>query len=265
MGQSTGPRTPRGKARSSQNAAKHWIESRRILQEEQGEAAVLRSGFEEDFKPEGLIEHEIIDDLVFNRLHKRRIDIVMTREFSKATIEKAIELRENNEHSVTRYWLRLANLRGRHSLEPAERVRPDICIWALEQLIERIGERGPDPQDLELLRIVYGDQPTEHAALTMHMLADAKAVQTQKEQDAMTTLEKLRESILKMLETEIEAQRNRMELANDLVAIECASDLQEPTPNTLETLQRYRTANMREFTHLLDSLERVRRLRQNAA
>ena len=49
----------------------------------------------------------------------------------------------------------------------------------------------------------------------MHMLADAKAVQTQKEQDAMTTLEKLRESILKMLQTEIEAQRNRISLRTD--------------------------------------------------
>jgi hypothetical protein len=61
MGKSTGPRTPGGKARSSKNAAKHWIESRRILPDEQEEAAILRSGFEEDFKPEGLIEHEIID------------------------------------------------------------------------------------------------------------------------------------------------------------------------------------------------------------
>ena len=56
-----------------------------------------------------------------------------------------------------------------------------------------------------------------------------------------------------------------MELADDLVAIEGASDVREPTRNTLETLQRYRTANMREFTHLMDSLERVRRLRDNAA
>jgi hypothetical protein len=265
MSRSTGPRTPRGKARSSQNAAKHWIESRRILPEEQGEAAILRSGFEEDFKPEGLIEHEIIDDLVFNRLHKRRIDMVMTREFSKATIEKAIELQENKERPATRYWLRLANLRGRHSAEPAERVRPDICIWALEELIKRIGDRGPDPEDLELLRIVYGDQPTEHAALTMHMLADAKALETEKAEVAVPARRKLQESILKKLETEIEAQRNRMELANDLIAIECASDLQEPTRNTLETLQRYRTTNMREFTHLMDSLERIRRLRQKAA
>ena len=62
-----------------------------------------------------------------------------------------------------------------------------------------------------------------------------------------------------MLQAEIEAQTKGMELANDLIAIEGAADLREPTGNTLETLQRYRTANMREFTHLMHSLERIRR------
>ncbi|MGA9998566.1 MAG: hypothetical protein WBQ04_00445 [Candidatus Acidiferrales bacterium] len=161
------------------------------------------------FKPEGLIEQEIIDDLVFNRLHKRRIDTVMTREFSKATVEKAIELRENKERPVARYWLRLASVLDRHSFEPAERVRPDICIWALEQLIEGIGNRGPQPQDLELLRLVYGDQPTEHAALMMHLLADAKATQkTEKPEDAAPRLRKLKESLLNTLRAEIEAQKD---------------------------------------------------------
>jgi hypothetical protein len=264
MGKATGPRTQKGKARSSQNAAKHWIESKRILHEEQDEAAILRSGIEVDLKPEGLMEQEIIDDLVFNRLHKRRIDSAFTREFSKAIVEKAIELREENERSVSRYWLRLANLPGRHLLEPAERVRPDICIWALEQLIERIGERGPDPEDLKLLGIVYGDQPTEFSALIMHELADAKVMLTQKDEAAAARLQKLRQSILKLLRTEIEAQKNRMDLADDLVAIEGASDVREPTQNTLETLQRYRTANMREFTHLMDSFERIRDLRKSS-
>ena len=265
MGKSTGPRTPRGKARSSQNAAKHWIESRRILPGEQEEAAILRSGFEQDFKPEGLIEHEIIDDLVFNRLHKRRIDIATTRESSKATVEKAIELRENNERPVARYWLRLAKQLGRHSAEPAERVRPDICIWTLEQLMERIGDRGPGPEDLALLRIIYGDQPTEHAARAMRLLTEVPAGQTGKDDVAAPARQELQESVLEALQTEVEAQRNRLDLANNLLAIEGASDLREPTRNTLETLQRYRTANMREFTHLMDSLERIRRLRQNAA
>ena len=90
MGKSTGPRTQRGKARSSQNAAKHWIESGRILPDEQEEAAILRSGLEEDFRPDGLIEHEIIDDLVLNRLHKRRVDVAMTREFSREPSKKRL-------------------------------------------------------------------------------------------------------------------------------------------------------------------------------
>ena len=266
MGKSTGPRTARGKARSSRNSGKHWIESGRILPDEQEEAAILRSGFEADFKPEGLMEHEIIDDLVFNRLHKRRIDIAMTREFSKACVEKAIELHENKERPVARYWLRLANVLGRHSAEPAERVRPDICIWALEQLMERIGDRGPDPEDLASLRGIYGDQPTEHAARTMRLLAEIPAAgQTEKAEVGTPARRELQESILETLRTEVEAQKNRMKLANHLLAIECASDLQEPDPNTLETLQRYRTANMRELTHLMDSLERIRRLRQDAA
>jgi hypothetical protein len=261
VSKSTGPRMPRGKARSSQNAAKHWIESRRILPEEQEEAAILRSGFEEDFKPEGLIEHEIIDDLVFNRLHKRRIDIATTREFSKATVEKAIELRENNERPVARYWLRLANV-GRHLAEPAERVPPGLCISALQGLMKRIGHRGPQPEDFESLRNVYGDQPTEHAALTMRLITEVPAGQSEKDEVARRELQ---ESILEPLQTEVEVQRNRLELASNLLAIEWASDLREPTRNTLETLQRYRTANMREFTHLMDSLERIRRLRQDAA
>jgi len=262
MGKSTGPRTPRGKARSSRNSGKHWIESRRILPEEQGEAAILRSGFEQDFKPEGLIEHEIIDDWVFNRLHKRRIDVATTREFSKATVEKEIELRENNERPVARFWLRRANVLGRHSAEPAERVPPGLCISALQGLMKRIGHRGPQPEDLELLRTVYGDQPTEHAALTMHLLTEVPAGQSEKDEVARRELQ---ESVLETLQTEVEVQRNRLKLATNLLAIEWASDLREPTRNTLETLQRYRTANMREFTHLMDSLERIRRLRQDAA
>jgi hypothetical protein len=124
MSKSTGPRTPRGKARSSKNAAKHWIEAGRILPDEQQDAAVLRSAFEEDFKPQGLIEEEIIDDLVFNRLIKRRIDIAFTREFSKASIETTIKEMDRRERPATQYWLRVAGLWNdyRTEREGAERL-----------------------------------------------------------------------------------------------------------------------------------------------
>jgi hypothetical protein len=268
MGKSTGPRTPRGKARSSQNAAKHWIESGRILPEEQRDAAILRSGFAEDLKPQGLIEQEVIDDLTLNRLIKRRTDFAFTREFSKANIEKAIKLLENHERSVAQYWLRISDSWGRvrAEREQAERLRPDTCIAGLEGLRRRIAERGPQPQDLEVLRATYGDQPTEHGALAMYLLipvAEEQTVQNKSPQNSGQ--EDLKKEILEVLETEIELQKGREELASAVSAIESASELQEPPRPALETLLRYRAANSREFKDLLDCLERIRRLRRSAA
>jgi hypothetical protein len=43
------------------------------------------------------------------------------------------------------------------------------------------------------------------------------------------------------------------------------SNMQEPPRPELETLLRYRAANLREFKDLLDGLERIRRLRRSAA
>jgi hypothetical protein len=151
----TGPRTLTGKARSSQNAAKHWLQSRRILPEERKAAAFLRRGFEEDFKPLGLSEQEIVDDIVFNRLHKRRIDIVFTREFSKVTIEKTIEL--SNDRPLDRY---LGDLLCGHSVDPANPLHPDVVVYVLQDLIKGIGDGGPRPEHLAVLRQIYGDQPT---------------------------------------------------------------------------------------------------------
>jgi len=264
MGKPTGPRTPRGKARSSQNAAKHWIESGRILPEEQKEAATLRNGFAEDFKPEGVIENEVIDDLTLNRLIKRRIDLAYTREFSKAAVEKQVRLLENDERSVTQYWLRTAGIAGAYPVhkEQSERLRPDSCITALEALRGRISDRGPRPEDAAALRRYYGDQPTENAACAMCELVTTPEKNSGPDQTADEKEQK--ESILETLQTEIELQKNRGQLAEEIYAIDSASYVQEPQRPTLETLLRYRAANMREFKDLLDSLERIRRLRRSA-
>lgn len=262
---STGPRTPRGKARSSQNAAKHWIESKRILPDEQEEAAILRNGFAEDLKPDGLIEHEIIDDFTLNRLHKRRIDIVFAKEFFKATIKRSIELDENNRRPAARYWLRQANLLRGHSDEPAERVCPDVCVIQLQRLTKEIRDLGPHLEHLEFLREIYGDEPSAGAALLMHMLSEFHAIETEKDQVTAIRRKDLQKHILHALQAEIESQKARQMLAEDLVAIECLSELQEPPRHTLETLLRYRAANSREFTSLLDNFERVRRLLGSSA
>jgi hypothetical protein len=241
MGKSTGPRTPRGKARSSQNAAKHWIESGRILPEEQQEAAILRNGFTEDFNPEGSIENEVIDDLVLNRLIKRRIDMAFTREFSKASIETTIQELDRDERAATQYWLRIAGLWNKYRTdgERAERLRPDGCISALKGLQGRIRERGVQPEDLAMLREAYGDQPSENAALAMYLLVPVAEKKTEQDKTAETKDDAgLKKEILDTLQTEIRRQRNREGLTKRIFDIECASDIKEPPRPTLETLLR---------------------------
>jgi hypothetical protein len=259
MGNSTGPRTPRGKARSSQNAAKHWIESCRILPEEQKEAIVLRKGLTEDFKPEGMIENEVIDDLTLNRLIKRRIDTAFTREFAKAAIEKKAELAENYEGLSTQFWLGAVDAGYGYWAEGGlvERLPPDACIAFLEALKRRIGARGPQPEDLAELRLYYGSRPIEQAALAMHQL-ELGPKQAADDNE-------LKEDILETFDAEIAVQRNKRDLAEKAYAIETASDLQEPVGPALDTLLRYRSANIREFKDLLDCLERIRRLGRGAA
>lgn len=258
MGKSTGPRTPRGKARSSRNAAKHWINSGRILPEEQKDAAALRSGFEERFKPQGLIEQEVIDDLVFNRLIKRRIDVAFAREDSKASIETTVlkEI-ERYERSAAQYWLRMAGLEPAYSSERerAERLHPRECIRALERLQRGIRDYGLRPDDdLATLRAAYGDQPTEIAALAMYLLRFAAEKKAETKDDAG-----LKKAILAVLGCEIEGQQIREALAPRMSDVGCESD-QEPRRATLDTLLRYRATNTRDFRDSLDSLERIRRL-----
>ena len=261
MGKSTGPRTPGGKVRASRNAAKHWIESGRILPGEQKQAAILRSEFAEYFNPQGAIENELIDDLTMNRLIKRRIDIADTREYSKAAIEKNKKFAEDIERPTVQYWIRFAEGKYWLAREHGERLRPDDCIAALEVLKRGIKDDGPQPSDVTALRRIYGDQPTENAAYVMHKLIRVGKNQTV--QEWKEEFGDVKDSILAALEAEIETQKLREESEDRLDEIENVSDIQEPPGPALDTLLRYRAANAREFNVLLNSLERVRKLRGN--
>lgn len=269
MGKATGPRTTQGKARSSKNAAKHWIESGRILEREEQDAAILRNGFIQDFKPQGLIEYEVIDDLVFNRLVKRRIDAAFTREFSKAFVQKTLDWMDKNEQTPVQYWMRSTTIdnRSRRAGKSSERLRPDLCISALQNLKARVATHGLQPdQDLAAVRCIFGDQPTEHAALIIARLMDVAQAPTEEGAPAETAeRDAPLKSTLEALEAEIERQKLREEISQRFEDCELASEIQEPCAPVLDRLLRYRAANAREFKHLLSSLESIRRLRASAA
>jgi len=253
MGNATGPRTPKGKTRSSQNAAKHWIESGRILPSEQKEAGVIRHGLMEYFKPDGAPENEVIDDIVLNRLIRRRTDMAFTREFSKASALKPLTCLEKHEGMAIPFYSR-----GRYGFEYGARSRPDQCIEGLEAARELIEERGLQPkEDLWALRRIYGSQPTEHVVALM----DGLERNIRRQPTETTDQEELKKWVLDLIEIEISLQKARLEVTTGVEDIELASDVQEPDAPALETLLRYRAANTRELKELLDTLERIRRLR----
>src|SRR5882672_7138672 len=79
---STGPRTPAGAARSSQNARTHGLTARDLIvaADERQEFNDLLNDYQTDVKPEGAIQHTLFDELVgaaWNLRRVRRMEAVL--------------------------------------------------------------------------------------------------------------------------------------------------------------------------------------------
>jgi hypothetical protein len=72
---STGPRTPEGKTRSSQNASKHGLTAREVIISpgEQPEFDDLLAQYQADVKPQGAIQQTLFNQLVAAAWNLRRI------------------------------------------------------------------------------------------------------------------------------------------------------------------------------------------------
>ena len=74
---STGPKTPRGKARSSLNALKHGLTAAQIVigDEDPQEFEALRANLERDFQPETDFERELVERIASYTWRLRRIPV----------------------------------------------------------------------------------------------------------------------------------------------------------------------------------------------
>ena len=72
---STGPRTPEGKIRSSQNSSKHGLTAREVVigHGEQNEFDDLLAGYQADIKPQGAIQQTLFNQLVAAAWNLHRI------------------------------------------------------------------------------------------------------------------------------------------------------------------------------------------------
>jgi hypothetical protein len=261
----TGPRTREGKARSSRNSGTHLIFSRRVPERQEKEAAVLRRKLQEQFQPRGAFEEEIVYDLVINRMQKRRIDEYEAGEFDKANSFIVKARYKKDEFRQSQAWLRLAST-GDEALETwHRRLPPSHCISFLGTLKEMREARhlGPD-KEIKFLRSLYKGQFTPHAAELMKDLSSMKHAQSECQSDTEQVEQidqQFRASIAQIIDKEIEYQKSLSESEAEWDDIEFPVDGRIlPADPIFDRIERYRTANAREFSRLLEQLETVRRL-----
>ena len=82
---STGPRTPEGKARSSQNARTHGLSARDlvIVDQDLDEFHDLQASLLDDLQPQGALEHDLFDQLLhasWNLRRVRRLEALICRD-----------------------------------------------------------------------------------------------------------------------------------------------------------------------------------------
>jgi hypothetical protein len=264
---STGPRTPQGKARSSQNAMKHKILVGRILPEEKNQASLFFTAFQQELQSQGVLELEIVADIVLNRLQKRRIDRYMANEFEKSRTLDLSNWVKKKEESMARYWRRRDTISAGRSLgSDCDRLPPNVCFTVLVALKSKIQERGLVPdQDLTSLYCIYGNQLTECAAMIVHYYNEIKSDEKEYKEDDQARKSKHAEyqrEILEALEKEMGRQGDRFELATALDNLACMPGVPAPPPDPiLDSILRYTSANAREFIHLLNALKRIRGLK----
>jgi hypothetical protein len=260
----TGPRTSQGKINSSRNSGKHLIFSGRVLGEEKKEVIFLTRALQEQLRPHGVLEYEMIDDLVLNRIRKYRIENYETRQFGRATLHVAKHRYEQDEQRQAQAWLRAA-LSGDEALETwFDRLPPNHCVPFLRTLKEMIENRGPHPdEDSKLLRFIYKKQFSELGAKMMSLCTDLKCTRENEKDEKQLKLidQKYRRLLLEIVEAEIKFQGNQIEFETIWEDVEFPLGVvMFPEDSIMDRIERYRTSNAREYNRLLENLEIIRRL-----
>lgn len=260
---SGGPRTARGKSKSSQNSRTHSIFVDRVLPEEETGAALLYAEIQTEFRLEGATELRIGRELVQNELQARRIEQFAVQEAITAK-RLALSYVDVRSHSF-RY-----PIPKEHQDEPGylTRLRPKPCIAFLTQLKGAVEIRGPRPdEDLNFVRLIYGDQLTDPAeAIIIHYLIvkdreDEKGDESTKKREIADDQAR----VLEAIEREIKAQQILQKLAALSELLLPASDSVDlPPPEIDDRIERYRTANTRKMERSLAILETIRRLKKEA-
>ena len=262
---SGGPRTERGKEKSSRNAIKHGIFSTVVLPREPKK--MYRGIFHallDYLKPEDYVERILVEKLAANLWRQGRLvlaesaEIVNTSE--RARMEMVLDSGRDRENRETKGGM-IAD--GAHSAS----LERGIDLWRkLRALVE---ERGfdLDADAITLFKlfgpVVEGHLPDDGELTYYYWLKCSKVYVENRQSKAGIPLEEAKKHAIEMIDTQIrwaECRRQILKPFEEILRLSRVDSL-FPSEMAVQKTIRYEVHLSREFDRTLQQLERLRRIR----
>jgi len=174
---STGPRTPEGRARSSQNARTHGLTARDVLiaPDEREEFEQLLNDYQMDVQPQGAAQQSLFDDLVAAAWDLRRIRRMQVRACSDTTrtaeqLEKELDRLVRYKTCIERTFhrslkeLKALQTNGFIAATLPEIIRPHVPPLANATQIAKRTQQFEKRDSLRLLKSLLESPPPVSAA-----------------------------------------------------------------------------------------------------
>lgn len=265
--QSTGPRTPQGKAVAKMNAVKHGILSTQVLvrgrhaKENRREFVALHERFVADLQPVGPVEEMLVDQVVTSHWRLGRALAAEAGEIA-LNVDRGVWFRAHPDPTITMLcWQAVVNpvqemqksALGNHTLM--------YWLYDVRRAVEREGELT-EAAVQELERLV-GGKPTP---LTLGLRAiRQRQVQNPDGLDAAALRARSQAEALAFLEQELSyAERCGAECSQHEIVQEESRQAAAVLPAlpVLDKIMRYETKLERQLNRAMHQLERVQRRRK---
>lgn len=265
---SGGPRTARGKARSSQNSSKHKIFVHCVLPEEEEEAILLLEETREELLLNGSLELRKGRDYVESEFESRRIEKFAVQQFRKAQNLADLSSLEQAQALYTPLMRRPIPKEKEGQPGYCTRMRPAWCAMFLRDLRRNIEKLGPRPDvDMDYLSRIYGHEVTGggEAIAAHYQMFIYKCAHPANEKTPEGKAPKYKDMLLDIINQEINIQEGLAALEPLQVAVISVPGLVVfPPDEVLDRIEKYRTANARKRKRLLEELQTIRDLKRKA-
>jgi hypothetical protein len=173
---STGPQTPEGKARSSQNARKHGLSAREVViaPDEREEFEEFLEAYQADLQPQGMTEQGLFNQLVLAAWNLQRISRLeadwakdsdpLRNDYREASIERLARYHTRAERTYFRCLRELRVLQTNRSLreaQPEASALPPLASIAIWTKQTRTPLAPVPPEYQSIVYKCYPDDPPD--------------------------------------------------------------------------------------------------------